>query len=86
MFETDGNARAFEQDGCCTTPLALVQPVFVVICHESTPVVQPTSEMFPLGAVTVTEQFEPELCVCVPPGQDIRPNGVGKSLVIWNVS
>jgi hypothetical protein len=86
LFETDAKARAFEQNGCCTTPLALVQPVLDVICQESTPAVPPIREMFPLGAVTVTEQFAPELCVCVPPGQDISPNGVGKSLVMWNVS
>jgi hypothetical protein len=39
--------------------------------------------MLPLGALTVTEQFEPELCVWVPPGQDMSPNGVGNELVMW---
>ena len=81
-METDANARAFEQNGCCTVPLALVQPVLEVICQESTPVVPPIREMFPLGAVTVTEQFGPELWVWVPPGQSMRPNGVGNELVI----
>ncbi|HEX5192478.1 MAG TPA: hypothetical protein VFW09_06720 [Solirubrobacteraceae bacterium] len=85
-FETDGTARAFEQNGCWTVPLALVQPVLPVICQESTPVVPPISEMFPLGAVTLTEQFEPEPCVWVPPCQDISPKGVGNVLVVWNVS
>jgi Methyltransferase domain len=84
-FETDGNARAFEQNGSCTVPLALVQPVLEVICQESTPVVPPTREMFPLGPVTVTEQFWPELWVWVPPGHAMIPKGVGNELVTWNV-
>ena len=63
LFETDASAKMFEQFGVCAMPVALTQPVCEVTCQESTPVVPPTREMFPLGAVTVTEQFAPEVWV-----------------------
>lgn len=82
-FETDGSAPTLLQTGCCTLPVALIQPVLDEIDHASTPVVPPISEMFPLGAWTVTEQFAPEFIVWVPPGQFSRVfEGV---LVMWNV-
>jgi hypothetical protein len=64
--------------------VALTQPVLETISHESTTVVPPMSEISPLGALTVTEQFGPEFCVNVPPGQ--RWSVSATKLTIWKVS
>ena len=44
----------------------------------------PPREMFPLGALTVTEQSGPAFWVWVPPGQlnNVAPG----TLTMWNVS
>jgi hypothetical protein len=68
LFTTDGAERRPLQIGCCTLIVALIQPVLERISQASTPVVPPISAIDPLGALTVTEQPEPELCVRVPPG------------------
>ena len=84
LFETDGADRTPLQIGCCTVPLALTQPVLETISQASTPVVPPISEITPLGALTVTEQFGPEFWVKVPPGHLWSVSTT--KLVMWKVS
>jgi len=76
---TDGTAPRLLQTGCRTLPVALLKPVVETISQAS-----PGREMFPLGLLTVTEQFAPEFWVCVPPGQLF--NVPTTKLVTWNVS
>lgn len=84
LFDTDGAERTRLQIGCSTFPVALTQPVLETISQASTPVVPPISEITPLGALTVTEQFGPELWVWVPPGHLWSVSTT--KLVMWNVS
>ena len=69
LFETDANDATVLQIGVCTLPVALTQPVLETISQASAPAVPPIRLIAPLGALTVTEQFGPELWVWVPPGQ-----------------
>lgn len=78
-FVTDGTAPRLLQTGCRTLPVALVKPVVETISQAS-----PGREIFPLGLLTVTEQFAPEFWVWVAPGQ--LCNVFTTTLVIWNVS
>ena len=78
-FVTDGTAPRLLQIGCRTLPVALVKPVVETISQAS-----PGREMFPLGALTVTEQFAPAVRVWVPPGQ--LCNVASTTLVMWAVS